>query len=159
MTSVLPLPPSRIETSASILSSFFFSSHPRDEHPREDLETATSTQHRPHVKLAESVAVGHDRAAVSAVIHVTYDFYIFNAIVAADVFMYLMEDWPGCSNGSIAKGEAIMLAGTVSPIVFVHNIIDFDKGLRKCPPFFVMITYAHYSQVHLPGLCSQGCKF
>jgi hypothetical protein len=48
-----PLPPSRIETSASVL--------PLPSSPH--TQTGTSTWQRPHVEVAGSIAVGRDRAA------------------------------------------------------------------------------------------------
>ncbi|WVZ62806.1 hypothetical protein U9M48_012508 [Paspalum notatum var. saurae] len=85
---------------------------------------------------ARAALLGVAELLVSAVLHLGYAFYIFGAAVAADVSVSLVErlmDGGGVAKGAAVDGEdeaAAVLDGSVPPIVLVHGIFGFGKGVR-----------------------------
>lgn len=79
--------------------------------------------------------LGAAELLVSAVVHLSYGFYIFGAAVAADVAVSLVKGLIGCSgdDGSVAVGSVVEDDGAVPPIVLVHGIFGFGKGVRARP--------------------------
>lgn len=80
---------------------------------------------------------------VSTVVHLGYGFYIFGTAVATDVASSLLDGLTaalgrGGGGGGVAKCAAVdgeddaaaALDGTVPPIVLVHGIFGFGKGVR-----------------------------
>jgi hypothetical protein len=94
-------------------------------------------------------AVGAAELLVSAVVHLGYAFYIFGTAVIADVSASLVKALMAAGGGGVAKGVAVegedeaaaVLDGAVPPIVLVHGIFGFGKGVRTFHSF-----------------CSDGCS-
>lgn len=92
---------------------------------------------RSRARAALLAALGALELLVSAVVHLGYAFYIFGTAVVADVSASLVNKalMPG---GGVAKGvavegedeAAVVLDGSVPPIVLVHGIFGFGKGVR-----------------------------
>lgn len=101
-------------------------------------------------------ALGVAELLVSAAIHLGYAFYIFGTAVAADVSASLVKGL--MAGGGVAKdvvvdGEdeaaAVLDDGAVPPIVLVHGIFGFGKGVRSsfCFCYVVSRSFA-LSQAH-----------
>jgi len=82
-------------------------------------------------------ALGAAELLVSAAVHLGYAFYIFGAAVAADVAASLVKGIMAAAG--VAKDVAVgsedeaaaLLDGAVPPIVLVHGIFGFGKGVRE----------------------------
>jgi hypothetical protein len=96
---------------------------------------------RSWVRAALMGALGAAELLVSAAVHLGYAFYVFGTAVAADVAASLVKGlMAGGCGGGVAKGVAVgsvdeaaaVLDGAVPPIVLVHGIFGFGKGVRGC---------------------------
>ena len=86
-------------------------------------------------------ALGAAELLVSAAVHLGYAFYIFGAAVAADVAASIVKGiMAGVAAGGVAKDVAVgsedeaaaLLDGAMPPIVLVHGIFGFGKGVHGC---------------------------
>jgi hypothetical protein len=74
---------------------------------------------------------------VSAAVHLSYGFYIFAAAVGRDLLSRaLVEGRNSDATGSNDAGddEDAVLDGEVPPIVLVHGVFGFGKGVRNALP-------------------------
>jgi hypothetical protein len=114
-------------------------------------------------------ALGAAELLVNAVVHLGYAFYIFGTAVAADVAASLVKSLIA-SGGGVTKdsgvdGEddaAAVLDGAVPPIVLVHGIFGFGKGVRPpsllidrmlCSP---LLALGYRSTLSLPLIAEAG---
>lgn len=112
-------------------------------------------------------ALGVAELLVSAAIHLGYAFYIFGTAVAADVSASLVKGL--MAGGGVAKdvvvdGEdeaaAVLDDGAVPPIVLVHGIFGFGKGVRSSFCFLLpvvrFVTGSQVGRVRCRGWA--GCR-
>lgn len=77
---------------------------------------------------------------ISTAVHMLFGFYIFSTAVASDVCQVLTDCLrPNVFNlgareegGNVSKEKVVELEESPPPIVLVHGIFGFGKGVRHC---------------------------
>ena len=72
---------------------------------------------------------------VSAVVHLAYGFYIFATAIGRDLISRALVEGLDTDNAAVSKNsgddyEDVVLDGAVPPIVLVHGVFGFGKGVR-----------------------------